>query len=60
MMNYQVIYEAESAGYETTWKNFTQAEIDSLKKDAETENLYFLAIDYNCTIAVVRYILKYL
>lgn len=58
MMNYQEIYNNEINTFDKTWKVFTEEEIVSLKNDAKKENnLYFLAIDYNCIIAVVKYIL---
>ena len=59
MTKYEKIYNAEVNTYDNTWKIFTAEEIAELKKDAHNEkDLFFLAIDYNCTIVVVKYILK--
>lgn len=59
MTKYEMIYNAEVNTYDNTWKVFTAKEIESLKKDAQNEeDLFFLAVDYNCTITVVKYILK--
>lgn len=42
-----------------TWKVFTNEEIQSLKKDYEHEkDLFFLSLDYNATIIVIKYIIE--
>lgn len=59
MTKYEKIYNAEVNTYDNTWKVFTAEEIAELKRDAQNEeDLFFLAVDYNCTITVVKYILK--
>lgn len=59
MTKYEMIYNTEVQNYDNTWKVFTAEEIAELKRDAQNEkDLFFLAVDYNCTIAVVKYILK--
>lgn len=60
MMNkYEKEYNETINTLDRTWKVFTNEEIQSLKKDYEHEkDLFFLSLDYNATIVVIKYIIE--
>lgn len=68
MMTNEMIYKAEMNNLDTTIEALTKEEREEvrvsykeeLKKDYEneTEILFFLAVDWNITIAVVKAIIK--
>lgn len=59
MSKYEKEYNETINTLDRTWKVFTNEEIQSLKKDYEHEkDLFFLSLDYNATIVVIKYIIE--
>ena len=59
MSKYEKEYNETINTLDRTWKAFTNEEIQSLKKDYEHEkDLFFLSLDYNATIVVIKYIIE--
>lgn len=59
MSKYEKEYNETINTLDRTWKVFTDEEIQSLKKDYEHEkDLFFLSLDYNATIVVIKYIIE--
>lgn len=59
MTKHKMIYNTGVNTCDSSWEVFTSEEITELKKDAHNKkDLFFLAVNYNCTITVVKYILK--
>lgn len=66
MLLNQRTYEAEYHTYDTTAAVLTETEISQIKNqikelphyENETEMLYSIAVDWNVTIAVVKYIMS--
>lgn len=59
MSKYEKEYNETISTLDRTWKVFTNEEIQFLKKDYEHEkDLFFLSLDYNATIVVIKYIIE--
>lgn len=59
MSKYEKEYNETINTLDRTWKVFTNEEIQSLKKDYEHEkDLFFLSLDYNATIVVIKYVIE--
>ena len=67
MLLNQTTYEKEYQSYDSTIKALTAAEVDQIKNqietecscfENETEMLYFIAVDWSITIAVVKQLMS--